>query len=312
MVGRPRPPSGDGPGDHLEDSPLNGTGQSQIYPAFDRRGHERRRRARQTSQLVEGWGDDVPAETLGQFCRCPNPVRLNVAIHEQLLAAVDGRRGVEAADRLCEAAVVLLDIDAAAISLVFDGASSGTLGSSGAPARIYDELQFTLGEGPCLDSVKGRIPVLVVDLADPEEARWPAYGPAMLGHEIRGVTAIPIVVAGEFVGALDLFRARPGSLLDDDLAGAIAAAEIAGVPVLDLMDGDLRAAVADPNSNAWAELNALTRAEVSQATGMLVAQLEVEPAEALVRLRAHAYTTGRSATDVARDILERRLKLEGA
>ena len=95
-----------------------------------------------------------------------------------------------------------------------------------------------------------------------------------------------------------------------ELAGAVAAAELAGVPLLDLLDGDLQAAVADPKSNAWAELNSLSRAEVSQATGMLVAQLEIEPAEALVRLRAHAYATGRSATDVARDILDRRLKLE--
>jgi len=43
---------------------------------------------------------------------------------------------------------------------------------------------------------------------------------------------------------------------------------------------------------------------------MLVAQLEVAPAVALVRLRAHAYATGRSATDVARDILDRRLRLD--
>jgi hypothetical protein len=237
---------------------------------------------------------------------CP----VNVAIHEQLLAAVDGRRGVDAADGLCEACVKLFDIDAAAISLVFDGASRGTLGSSGAPARMYDELQFTLGEGPCLDSVAGRLPVLIVDLADPKEARWPAYGPALLAHHIRGVFAMPVVVAGEFVGALDLFRALPGQLEGDALAGAIAAAEIAGIPLLDLLDADLHAAVSEPDSNAWAELNALSRAEVSQATGMLVAQLGVEPPEALVRLRAHAYTTGRSATDVARDILDRRLKLE--
>ncbi len=72
----------------------------------------------------------------------------------------------------------------------------------------------------------------------------------------------------------------------------------------------MQAAAGDPTSNAWAELNALSRAEVSQATGMLVAQLGIEPAEALVRLRAHAYATGRTATDVARDILDRRLKLE--
>jgi ANTAR domain/GAF domain len=232
-----------------------------------------------------------------------------VAIHEQLLAAVDGRRGVDAADSLCKACVVLFDIDAAAISLVFDGANSGTLGSSSALARIYDELQFTLGEGPCLDSVARRTPILVVDLADPKEARWPAFGPALLAYEIRGVFAMPVVVAGEYVGALDLFRKRPGRFEGEQFAATIVAAELAGIPLLDLLDGDQQAAVSDPNSNAWAELNALSRAEVSQATGMLVAQLGVEPAEALVRLRAYAYSTGGSATDVARDILDRRLKL---
>jgi ANTAR domain/GAF domain len=233
-----------------------------------------------------------------------------VAIHEQFLAAVGGRRGTDAADRLCEACVMLFDVDAAAISLVFDGTNSGTLGSSGEPARVYDELQFLLGEGPCLDSVARRGPVQVVDLANPDEGRWPLYGPAMLDLQVRGVYAMPVVVAGEYVGALDLFRAQPGALHRDEISGAVVAAELAGIPLLDLLDADLHAAAADPRSNAWAELNALSRAEVSQATGMLVAQLEVEPAEALVRLRAHAYSSGRSATDVARDILDRRLRLE--
>jgi GAF domain/ANTAR domain len=233
-----------------------------------------------------------------------------VAIQEQLLAAVGDRRGVGAADRLCEACVVLFGFDAAAISLVFDGTNAGTLGASGASARMYDELQFTLGEGPCLDSVAQRAPVVVVDLADPDEVRWPAYGPAMLAHQIRGVYAMPVVVAGEYIGALDLYRVRPEMLGAEQLAGALMAAELAQMPLLDLIGQDLQAAIADPDSDSWAELNTLSRAEVSQATGMLMAQLEVEPAEALVRLRAHAYATGRSATDVARDILDRRLRLE--
>lgn len=206
--------------------------------------------------------------------------------------------------------MVLFEVDAAAISLVFDGANTGTLGSSSEHARTCDELQFLLGEGPCLDSVTRRAPVLVIDLADPEEGRWPVYGPAMLDLQIRGVYAMPVVVAGEFVGALDLFRAQPGRLEESQITGAVVAAELAGIPLLDLLDGDLHAAAADPHSDAWAELHTLSRAEVSQATGMLVAQLEVEPAEALVRLRAHAYSTGRSATEVARDILDRKLRLE--
>lgn len=233
-----------------------------------------------------------------------------MTIHEQLLAAVGGERRLEAADRLCRACVTLLAVDAAAISLVFDGANAATLGSSGPLARIYDELQFTLGEGPCLDSVAHRAPVLVVDLANPNDARWPAYGPAMLAHQIRGVYAMPVLVAGEYVGALDLFSAEPGRLRTEQLAGAVAAAELAAIPVLDLMNADLHAAVSDPNSDAWAELNTLSRAEVSQATGMVMAQLGIDAAEALVRLRAHAYATDRGAIDVARDILDRRLRLE--
>jgi AmiR/NasT family two-component response regulator len=54
----------------------------------------------------------------------------------------------------------------------------------------------------------------------------------------------------------------------------------------------------------------LSRTEVSQATGVLMAQLDLTATAALARLRAHAYATGMTATDVARDILERRLRLE--
>ncbi len=206
--------------------------------------------------------------------------------------------------------MTLLDIDAAAISLVFDGANTGTVGSSSARAKTYDELQFTLGQGPCLESVTRRAPVLVTDLADPKDQRWPIYGPAMLELDIRGVYAMPLLVAGEYIGALDFFRVLPGQLAGVELAGAVVAAELAGMPILDLLDADLQAAVAEPGSTAWAELNTLSRAGVSQATGMLVAQLHIEPAAALLRLRAHAYATGRPATEVARDILERRLRLD--
>lgn len=230
-------------------------------------------------------------------------------IDDDLLAAMGENRGPGAADRLCEACVNILGIDAAAISLVFDGANVGTLGASAPTARKYDEEQFTYGEGPCLDAVARRGPVIVVDLADPGENRWPAYGPAMLAHQIRGVYAMPIVVAGEYVGALDLFQAEPAVLTGEQVMGVVSAAALAQLPLLDLLDHNLEQAVT-PGSDAWAELNSLTRAEVSQATGMLMAQLHIEAPAALVRLRAHAYATGRSATEVARDILERRLRLD--
>ena len=72
-------------------------------------------------------------------------------IQEELSAAIGARRGAEAADSLCRACVGLFAVDAAAISLIFDGANTGTLGASSTDARAYDELQFTFvesGAGP--------------------------------------------------------------------------------------------------------------------------------------------------------------------
>ena len=220
------------------------------------------------------------------------------------------RRGTAAANQLCEACVKLLDIDAAAISLVFDGANIGTLGVSGSAARRFDEEQFTHGEGPCLDAVAHCAPITVVDLAHPNENRWPAYGPAMLAHQIRAVHAMPIAVAGEYVGALDVYHSRPATLTVEQVAGLVEATELAQIPILDLLDPNFGQAIATPGSDAWNEVASLTRAEVSQATGMLMAQLDVAAPVALVRLRAHAYATDRSATEVARDILHNGLRLE--
>lgn len=229
---------------------------------------------------------------------------------DDLLAAMGDRRGVGAADRLCIACVEVLGLDAAAISLVVDGANIGTLGASGTAARMYDEAQFTHGEGPCLDAVALGAPVRAKDLADPGEVRWPGYGSAMLAHRIRGVYAMPILVAGECVGAFDVFQAEAAELTVDQIMGVVEAAELAQIPVLDLLQGDWSEEVSKPGSDAWQELHTLTRAEVGQATGMLMAQLHLTASEALVRLRAHAYAIGRSATEVARDIVERRLRLD--
>jgi hypothetical protein len=234
-----------------------------------------------------------------------------VPIREQLVAVVGDERGEDAANRLCEACVALFGVDAAAISLVFDGVHTATLGASGPIARVLDELQFTLGEGPGLDAVSRRAAVLVTDLAEADgTTRWPTYRRAIHVRGIRLVYAIPIGIAGHYIDALTLFRAHPGMLSAQQLTDALVAAELAEMPILDLTSADLQAAVADPDSNSWTELTALTRTEVNQATGMLVAQLNIEPAVALVRLRAHASATDRTPTEVARDILARRLRLQ--
>jgi ANTAR domain len=158
--------------------------------------------------------------------------------------------------------------------------------------------------------VARRAPVILADLADPNERRWPPYVSVMRSHGIRGVFAAPLAVVGKYVGALDLYRAVPGGPMTEQAAGMSIAAGLAQLLLLDLMTSNVHAEAAGPDSDAWPDLIGWSRNEVSQATGMLMTQLNVDAATALARLRAHAYSTGRSATSVAIDIIDRRLRME--
>jgi hypothetical protein len=225
-------------------------------------------------------------------------------------AVADGDPATSMADRLCLACVQLLEVDGAAISVMLDGTSQGTVGSSGELSRQLDELQFTFGEGPCTDAVHGGIPVFAENLAGPSEQRWPAYAPTVVELGVRAVYALPIILANSVVGALDLYRHQPGPLQGDPWLGSLMAAELAVVPVLTLLsDGADVLTMADSDA-AWDQRTSLARVEVYQATGMVMAQLGVGPTEALVRLRAYAFANGLTASDVAWSIVERQISLE--
>ena len=233
-------------------------------------------------------------------------------------AVASSAAGLATANQLCAACVDLLGVDGAAISMVFDGASQGTYGSSSAASRRLDEYQFTFGEGPCLDAAADGVIVHASDLDNPQEQRWPLFADAVLDDGIRAVFALPIRITSSCVGALDLFRVRPGPLGGDELAGGLLAAELAALPLLTLLgkglkDPDTEALTDEPDkaeAEATEVLLEMDRLEVYQASGMLIAQLDVGPTEALMRLRAHAIATGRTATEVARAVLDDGLELE--
>ena len=214
-----------------------------------------------------------------------------------------------AADRLCRACVELLPVDGAAISVTYAGLSRGTFGSSGDLSRRLDEFQFTYGEGPCLEAATKGLPVLVGDVQDQHQQRWPAFTRALQREGIRAVFALPVAIARTRVGALDLFRMRPGPLTEEGLHGGLWAAELAALPLLDLMNADVDWAAVGEGGSGWEQLASLERVEVYQATGMVIAQLDVDAAEALVRLRAYAFANGMTASEAAWQIVERRVSL---
>ncbi|MFC9970472.1 GAF and ANTAR domain-containing protein [Spirillospora sp. NPDC127200] len=169
---------------------------------------------------------------------------------------------------------------------------------------LIEEAQLASGEGPCSDAYRDLAPVLVPDLQAAAD-RWPGFVPAVASAEVRAVFAFPLQVAGIRVGAIDLYRHRPGPLTGAQFGDAGVFAELAGQ-------------VAFRAHPAPQELPSLGADEapygfppvVHQAAGMLAAQLDIGVDQALLRLRAYAYLHGEPVTGTARQVIERRLTLD--
>lgn len=173
--------------------------------------------------------------------------------------------------------------------------------------RQIDELQFTLGEGPCLDAFHDRTPHLVPDLRDRSALeRWPVFSGEAIAVGARAVFAFPIVESDHPLGVLELYRGTEGGLEVAAQTAAVTIATSAGLTVRRNWD-DYLTAVDDADPDVAAD--EFSRSQVYLASGMVAVQLAIAADEALDILRAYSYQHGRSIKDVADDIVARRLTL---
>jgi len=219
----------------------------------------------------------------------------------------DLRTGSDIGERLCRSAVETLSVTGAGIMLMADGQHQGTLGVSNDVMAVVEDLQFTLGEGPCIDAFFSEAPVSAPDIANPAELRWPGFCRAAADAGVRALFGYPLRVGGASFGALDLYMDQPGDLLADQAADALEFAEVISGLVLSLQGGAAPGTLADPLGARFTH-----RAVVHQASGMVSAQLAIDVDDALVRIRARAFGSNRSVHDVATDIVDRRLRLEAS
>ena len=229
---------------------------------------------------------------------------LGVVTRALLSIARTLRNDRELAERICQACVQGLGVDGAAISLMTASTLRETLYASDATIDLLEDLQFGLGEGPCVDAASSGRAVLVPDINDPERTgRWPIYAAAVVDQaHVGAVFALPLRWGTTTLGVLDLYRRAPGSLNSSQVRDAISAADTAALMLLGVRT--------DPNPDGdevW-DRSWSRRAEIHQATGMVVGQLGISPTDAFARLRAHAFSTGMTLTDVARDVVARRLR----
>ncbi|MER6954044.1 ANTAR domain-containing protein [Streptomyces sp. NPDC000618] len=227
-----------------------------------------------------------------------------------LVAEEAARRGarVGVVD-VCTAAVAALPVGGAGLSAMSTAAASHPLCSTDDISEKLEELQLTLGEGPCVDAFARGSAVLTPDLltVEPQE-HWAVFAAAALEAGARAVFSLPLRMGAIRPGVLDLYAGVPTVLGTEELADALAFADLATLLLLGTRIDETGAPGDGPAPDRGFEDLGAYRAEIDQASGMLTVQLGVGIEEAFVRLRAHAYAQGRRLADVAADVVARRLR----
>jgi hypothetical protein len=222
----------------------------------------------------------------------------------RILAALHGGEGARTPARLCEACPAIAGVTGAGIMLMAGDVHRGTLSASDAVSRLMEELQYTLGEGPCVDAYRQDQAIAEPDLAGPLAVRWAAFGPAALRAGARAVFGFPLQAGGVRLGALNLYRDRPGPLSGDQHADTLVLAGIVARWVLEAQAGAAPGALA-----GQLEAGAEFHFSVHNAAGIVSVQEGISVADALIRLRGFAFAHDRRLADVARDVIARTLRL---
>jgi hypothetical protein len=198
--------------------------------------------------------------------------------------------------RLCFAFADILDADGAAITIGFADPDRATLCATDALSDRVEDSQDLLREGPSLDAFRTRAAVCGLSHAE-QVVRWP-----MLSHALDRpgspvvLHAFPMRPDTEILGVLSVYQTHERGL-SRSCEDAQFLADAIGVAVLGRMDAD------DGSDALWS-----TRDHVSQATGMVVAQLKIAPPDALALLRAHAFAHSTTVAEVSRAVLARDLQ----
>jgi hypothetical protein len=207
--------------------------------------------------------------------------------------------------RLCEVCAEVTGTSGAGIMLMSGDVPRGSICTTNDVSALIEELQYALGEGPCVDAYHQDRPVLEPDLANTSTPRWLAFPGPAIEAGVRAVFGFPLQVGAVRLGALNLYCDQPGPLTDDQHADALVMADVAAQAVLVLQ------ANAPPGKMA-AELEAGADFHyvVHQASGMVAAQLDVSVGHALIRLRAYAFGNDRPLSEVAKDVVARKLRFD--
>ena len=204
---------------------------------------------------------------------------------------------------MCQACVEITGMTGGGLMLMSGDIPRGSICATDDVSALIEELQYSLGEGPCIDAYNDDRPVSEPDLASQGSHRWVAFAAEAAKAGARAVFGFPLQVGGVRLGALNVYRDQPGPMTSAQHTDALILAGLVAQAILVMQAGA-------PPGQLAAELERSADFEsvVHQASGMVAAQLDVSVAHALIRLRAHAFGNDRPLREVASAVVARELR----
>jgi transcriptional regulator with GAF, ATPase, and Fis domain len=205
---------------------------------------------------------------------------------------------------LTERCVNLLEVDATGILLADQ--RRGTLAlvaASTEQVRLLELFQLQDEEGPCLEAYHSGQAVTCADLgAQPQ--RWPRFTAAARQQGFAAVTALPLRLRHQTLGALNLFGHQVGELTPQTVAVAQALADVATIGILNERALHHSTVVTEQLQHA---LN--SRVIIEQAKGVLSERGQINVQDAFTLLRGYARSHNRELAELARDVVTQQIDL---
>ena len=214
---------------------------------------------------------------------------------------IDDYDVVEFLHRLAARCVELLNASEAGIMLADGDGTLRYVASSSERMRLIELFELQHDQGPCLDAYRDGVAVHTA-LTDDEHGRWPQFAPHALEVGFASVSALPMRLRSEVIGALNLFSSSATPLNDDEQLLAQALADVATIGILQeraLKDARV------VTSQLEAALD--SRIVIEQAKGIVAERNAVSIDAAFTLLRSYARSNNFRLSETARQVIDGRI-----
>lgn len=237
--------------------------------------------------------DEPPRRTV-QDGRAPVPVPWLGELHE-LVLSTEGLQ--EFLHRVAALAVQAIPTRVSCGITVQPGAKPLTIASSDGMAVAVDEIQYSVGDGPCLTSMREGKQIHVRDLLS--EQRWPSFTAHALAHGVRSILSVPLSGPDDVVGALNVYAADP-DIFDDVVRRQVEqfAATAAGATAITVRLVD----TTEQSENLRRAL--VYRSVIDQAIGIVMAQNRCSSGDAFGILRQASQNRNEKLRDIAARLVD--------